>query len=292
MNSARLRPARRSLSRLPCLVAFLAAAALASACGSASTSVVAPTTEKCQISVTGFTGAFGAAGGNGSATIDAARECGWAAAVQTGWISLSPPTSGTGVGKVTFSVAANGSPRARSGTLRVNDQPLTVSQEAAPCRFTVTPVSFDLGATGGGGTVTVGASDDTCGWNAASQADWVVVSGPAARSGNGTVAFAVGANPGAAHSTTLSIAGQAVSVAQAGAVVNPPVRLSGTVARRRGGCPTISFTVQNTSVVTTADTVFAGGTCDSLKNGDRVIVEGAQAAGQPVVATRVTTTGG
>jgi hypothetical protein len=123
--------------RLPFMT--LAAALLAAACGSSSTSVVAPTTQKCQITVNGFTGAFGPSGGSGSATIDAARECSWSASTQAQWISLGSPAQGTGAGTLSFSVLANPAPRARSGALNVNGQQLTVSQEPAPCRFSVSP---------------------------------------------------------------------------------------------------------------------------------------------------------
>jgi hypothetical protein len=378
------RPRSRRFPLVLARLVLAAAAASAGACGSSSTSVVAPTTQKCQISVTGFTAAFGAGGGSGSATIDAARECSWSAAVQAGWIALTPPTEGTGAGKVTFTVGANTAPRARSGALTVNGQQLTVSQEAAPCRFSVAPTSVQLEAVGGTASVAVTATDASCGWTAASQAPWIAVSGGSAGSGSGGVSLSVAPNTGAARSGVVTVAGQAVSitqaatpaptppgacqvavtpstltfaasggedslqvstatecawqatttaawltlaptagarsgtltvtaaantdtasrsasiivggssaaVTQAGAAVPSTVQLTGSVDHRRGGCPVISFTVQDTSVVTTADTVFSGETCDKLKNGDSVIVDGLQTAGQPVVATRVTSTGG
>src|SRR5512142_753766 len=72
----------RHSSVLPRLLlpVVLLAAGLAAACGSASTNVVAPTANKCQITVSDFTRTFGAAGGTGTAVVTAARECSWSAA--------------------------------------------------------------------------------------------------------------------------------------------------------------------------------------------------------------------
>jgi hypothetical protein len=62
----------------------------------------------------------------------------------------------------------------------------------------------------------------------------------------------------------------------------------GDVSDRRGGCPALTFLVQGIAVVTTADTVYVDTSCNKIKNGLRVTVDGLQQAGQPVVATRVT----
>lgn len=379
MDSILLPIARRSARFLPPLASsILLAALLTGACGSSSsTSLVAPTAQKCQISVSNFTGSFGASGGTGSATIDAARECSWSAASQASWIAVSSPAGGTGAGKLTFSVAANQAARTRSGALTVNGQQLTISQEAAACRFAVTPSSQNVPATGGTGSLTVSAVEG-CSWTASSQVPWIQLQAGGG-SGSGSVAFTVAANFGPQRSgtlvvagqtvtvsqaatapppcqvdvtplslsfaaaggqaavrvtttagcswnattadpwitvepvqgtrsdsvtvtaspntstspraTTISIAGQAVQVAQDAAAPTTTVQLSGRISNRHGGCPSISFVVQGVSVVTTADTQFVNGPCSALRNDTRVVVDGLQQAGQPVVATRVTFAG-
>jgi hypothetical protein len=198
----------------------LAASLVAGACGSASTNIVAPTAQKCQISVTNFTGTFGAAGGSGTATVNAARECSWSAATQAAWISLPSPAEGTGEGTLSFTVAANQAARARSAALEINNQQLMVSQEPAPCRFSVSPTGAQLGASGGSGSIAVAAADG-CGWTAAAQAPWLRLASSGG-SGNGTVGFTVAANAGPERRGDLIVAGQTVTVVQAAAPAPGP----------------------------------------------------------------------
>lgn len=201
------------------LPVVLLAASLAAACGSASTNVVAPTANKCQITVSDFTRTFGAAGGTGTAVVTAARECSWSAASQASWISLQS-AQGTGNGNVTYNVAPNQVPQGRSGALEINTQQLTVSQDAAPCRFGVTPASVSLAATGGVASVAVSATAG-CTWSASTDAPWINLSGTGG-SGNATLSFSAAANPGAARTATIVAAGQTVTVSQAAVATPPP----------------------------------------------------------------------
>src|SRR5204862_6165738 len=68
------------------------------------------------------------------------------------------------------------------------------------------------GATGQVVTVTTGS---TCAWAAASNASWITINSGESGTGAGSVTFTVAANPGAARNGTLTVAGQAVTVAQA-----------------------------------------------------------------------------
>ena len=382
---------RRFFHFLPRFSTFLAlavlqVAALAAACSSASTNIVAPTAQKCQISVSEFTRTFGAAGGSGTAAVSAERECSWTAATQTPWITVAT-AQGTGSGTLTYTVAPNQAAQGRSGALAVNNEQLTVSQEPAPCRFTVSPTTLQVDAAGG--TFPVGVSTlSGCSWGAATGASWIRVDA-ASGSGSGGVSITVTPNTGPERSDTLSVAGQPVTVIQAAAIPGPapdpptpgcsfaltpasltfppeggqatvrvetqgrcawtaattatwlaitpaigdgpasvtvvasanatgalrsgsislggqtvvalqdaaaaspapePVRISGTVSRKGGDCPSITFTVNGVSVVTTAETAFVADRCDRVRNGAEVIVEGLQQPGQPVVATRVIVT--
>jgi hypothetical protein len=284
------------LRRLPSFV--LSAVLFGTGCGSSSTSLIAPTTQKCQISVNGFTGTFGPSGGSGSATIDAARECSWSASSQASWIDLASPAQGTGVGTLSFTVQANTAPRARSGAMSVNSQQLTVSQEPAPCHYSVAPSNVVVAAAGGAGSVSVSASDGSCGWTAASGSAWITITSAVSANGNGSVSFAVTASTGAARSGSLAVAGQSVSVEQVASSRVPrptptpapstTVQLTGDVSGKTDSCPTLSFVVQGVAVVTNADTAFVNTPCHKVRNGLRVQVDGVQQAGQPVVATRVT----
>jgi Cu/Ag efflux protein CusF len=70
---------------------------------------------------------------------------------------------------------------------------------------------------------------------------------------------------------------------------NQPGRaeLKGIVTGLGGQCPSISFSVSGSPVMTSASTTFADGACSTIKNGDQVEVEGARQANNVVMADRV-----
>jgi Putative binding domain, N-terminal/Viral BACON domain len=85
--------------------------------------------------------------------------------------------------------------------------------DTGTCGYDVTPTSRSVAAGGGSSTFSV-ATAATCAWTAVSQSSWITVTSGAAASGNGTVGFTVAANPGAARSGTILIAGENVTVTQ------------------------------------------------------------------------------
>ena len=84
------------------------------------------------------------------------------------------------------------------------------------CAYSINPTNQNFGSSGGTGNVTVTA-DAGCPWNAVSNVGWVTITSGASGSGNGTVTFAVAANPSASpRQTTLTIANQSFSLSQDG----------------------------------------------------------------------------
>ena len=65
------------------------------------------------------------------------------------------------------------------------------------------------------------------------------------------------------------------------------VELSGTVTARSGTCPTISFMLGTTSVMTTRDTIFEDGACSKVVNNAKAEVRGTRGSTGVVTATRV-----
>jgi hypothetical protein len=88
---------------------------------------------------------------------------------------------------------------------------------ASSCTFTVSaanPASF--AAAGGSGTISV-TTQEGCSWNAVSDSPFITIVGLPSDVGSGSVTFNVASNTSAASRTgTLSVAGQTVSVTQAG----------------------------------------------------------------------------
>jgi hypothetical protein len=63
--------------------------------------------------------------------------------------------------------------------------------------------------------------------------------------------------------------------------------LSGTVAGKGGSCPSITFTVNSTTVSTNGSTEFKDVSCTALANGNRVEVKGTKQSNGSVMASRV-----
>jgi choice-of-anchor C domain-containing protein len=92
-----------------------------------------------------------------------------------------------------------------------------VSVIALTCNYLISPISQAFTASGGAGTVNITAPGG-CAWQAVSHVTWVTLSSTTSGSGNGTLRYAVAANPTtAARSGALTIAGQTFTVTQADA---------------------------------------------------------------------------
>jgi len=98
------------------------------------------------------------------------------------------------------------------------------------CTFTVNPTTQSVPSGGGGVSVSVGAPSN-CAWTAASNASFITITSGASGGGNGTVVLAVAPNPGATTRTgTVTIAGQSVTISQAGTTASCTFSLSLTSA--------------------------------------------------------------
>src|ERR1043166_867139 len=86
-----------------------------------------------------------------------------------------------------------------------------------PCTFTVDQSNLSYSSDPTSGSINVTASAGTCAWNASSAASWISVTPPSG-TGNGSVTYSIEANTNiTSRSGTLTIAGQSVSITQAGA---------------------------------------------------------------------------
>src|SRR5207245_9785087 len=84
----------------------------------------------CAYSVAPANDQIRTAGGTDSVALTTASGCAWTATSNAPWITITPPTSGTGSSTITFVVAAN-TGAARTGALTVGGQTFTVTQGGA-----------------------------------------------------------------------------------------------------------------------------------------------------------------
>jgi hypothetical protein len=171
----------------------------------------APATEPCSFAVQPAAIAMEAAGGLTTVAVQAGVSCLWTATSNAPWVTIGEPGAGTGNGSLSVSVAANTGP-ARTGTLALGGQTVTITQAGAPCQISIAPRSQDLPATGGPGTVSV-TTLPGCVWTVTSDASWLSATADDGE-GSGTVRFLATANPGPARSAALTIGGQRFLVTQ------------------------------------------------------------------------------
>jgi hypothetical protein len=102
-----------------------------------STNITAPTSTRCQATVAPSVTAFGPAGGTGTLSIGVDRECPWRAVSPASWITFTSAVDGQGQGSVSYRVAENLDPLPREANVSVADRQVPLSQQPAPCRYTL-----------------------------------------------------------------------------------------------------------------------------------------------------------
>ena len=185
----------------------------------------------CVYGVTPTSLSVGSGGAKGSLTVSAYMQnwpriagtppaCLWTATTASNWITLGTPTSTA----VAYTVGANTAREARTGTITVVDQTVTVEQAGAappPPPPPVCPTSPPSGVpssisfthAAGTKTVTLGG-ESRCNWSVSDDRTWIGAT-PAQASGLGTVTVSVEANAGVARSGKVTIGGSEATVEQA-----------------------------------------------------------------------------
>jgi hypothetical protein len=169
----------------------------------------------CRIEIAPTARDVTAGGESLSVSVTAPSGCAWTATTDNGWITVASSAAGSGNGTLGIAVAAN-TAGPRTGAVRVADQVLTIRQAAAACSFSITPSAQSIAAGGGAGNPVTVSTGPGCAWTAVSNATWITVTAGQSGSGSGSVGFAVAPNQGGTRTGTVSIAGQTLTVTQAG----------------------------------------------------------------------------
>jgi pimeloyl-ACP methyl ester carboxylesterase len=98
----------------------------------------------CTFTIPGSSASFTDLGGTDSMTLTTGSVCPWSAVSNVSWITITAGSSATGTGTVSFAVAPNISPSARSGSVDIAGLMFTVTQSGAPGATGVVMISgFD-----------------------------------------------------------------------------------------------------------------------------------------------------
>ena len=119
--------------------------------------------QACQYSLSAISQAFGASGGAGTVNVSTSSGCGWNAISNAGFITITSPSGGSGIGNgvVSYSVAPN-SGAGRAATLSIAGLTYTINQTGgSPGSLTIPPQNLPPGALGASYHVTLQASGGT-----------------------------------------------------------------------------------------------------------------------------------
>ena len=277
-------------------------------CTQSSTSLAEPSSTKCQITATNQPSSFPSAGGRGSVSIGATRDCAWSIAANAPWISIAGDRSGMGDAVISYTVSENPVPSPRNAMLTVDAVQLALNQAAAPCTYSIAPAEASIGAAGGSLSFSV-TTLAGCSWSSVSNAPWISVSSGSSGTASAAVSLTIGANVAGARDGTVSAAGRMFTARQSGGSSVPPgppppapppappptppppttetVEFEGTVFGLLGECPNLTFTAAGRIVVTNGRTEFKKSRCRDLTFGDYVKVRGTATLGSPVTADRI-----
>jgi hypothetical protein len=134
-----------------------------------------------------------------------------------------------------------------------------------------------------------------CSWAASTSDGWISLTSGPNGNGNGSVGLSIAANSGAQRVGQVHVVSQTYTVTQTAAPSPPPppppppppVTLNGQLSKLSGRCPLLTFHVAGKTVITTASTIFHGGSCGDLRNKQDVAVTGVTQADQTVLASTV-----
>ncbi len=159
----------------------------------------------------------GAAAGGGTVTVTliATSGCPWTASTTSPFVTIMAGASGSTSAVVSLNVSANPGAAARTATVAIGDQTLTIGQAGTtPCAYALNPVSASVGPAGASGSVTL-ATTAGCVWTALSSDAAVASATPFTGIGSGTVGYTVTGNVGgSARLATLTIGGQPFAISQ------------------------------------------------------------------------------
>ena len=162
----------------------------------------------CAFTLTPTQQAVPTAGGAFSAGLVTA--CAWTAASNAAWLTVNPPTGGTGASSINYTVAANStSADSRTALITVGTSTLAVQQAGGNCNVQLSATSAQVVAAGSTGTFSV---TTPCVFTARPNVAWIT-----ATSGANSVTYNVATNPSvAARTGTITVGTATFTITQAG----------------------------------------------------------------------------
>jgi Secretion system C-terminal sorting domain/Viral BACON domain len=210
---------------------------------SGQTHTITQTGVSCNYSLSSSSQSFQSAGGSNSVTVNTGNGCNWSASTNCNWVTLNQ-TSGSGSGTVNYTVAANSTQIARTCTISVNGQTLTVTQMGLSCNYSLNPTSQSFQSNASSGSVSVNTNNG-CNWTASTDCNWVTLNSNLG-TGTGTVAYNMTANATQNTRTcNITVNGQTHTITQSGLNCNYTLNAPSNTFQSSGGNGSVSITTNN-----------------------------------------------
>jgi hypothetical protein len=183
-----------------------------------------PPPPACTFIFSADTMAVPAAGSSLVLTITTQAGCPWQVLALDGWVNVTSPLSGTGIGTVNFAAAPNSAAASRSTSLFISSGNNTVgtiaiNQAGTACIYHWLGTSGGFEAKGGSAFASFTVAPG-CPWTVTTDVPWLTLTSPNVGIGDGMVFFTAAANPNTfVRNGSLSIFGEVYSIGQAPAVL-------------------------------------------------------------------------
>ncbi len=193
----------------------------------------------CPYSLQSTTGSVPAAGGSGTVGLVTPAICSWTSGSNDpAWLT-SLTTSGSGTFNVQFVAQPNVSPAPRTGTLTIGGLTYTVTQDGAPCSYTLDQPGITVASTGGSGSFGFSTPGGGCAPSTAlSYAGWISVTTTGVTSG--TVDYIVEANPSSTvRQGNIQFGDKSFTLTQSGGACGYSLNAYGAVFGTLGGSSSV-----------------------------------------------------
>jgi hypothetical protein len=171
----------------------------------------------CPTALTPWTASLDAAGGSGAVDVTAPGGCSWQATTPVAWIQFTSAASGTGPGRVTFSVSPSTISGDRWSRILVGEATAVVRQTGLAGQVSLSPTAVTVPAAGGAGEIAVSTNTPDFSWSWTVDVPWIqsVFRNDPDDPGPGVLRYIVAQNAGAAPRTgTITVGGRTFTVTQ------------------------------------------------------------------------------
>ena len=170
----------------------------------------------CNYKISPTTRMHGYSGSSNFVALTTSNSCTWSVLNTNGWITIVPPTSGTGAANIGYTVDPNPTGNERTGSVFIADQVMTIIQHGAGCNYDLSPTNRTHGSAAASNYVTLTTSN-FCVWSVVNTNPWITIATGTSGAGTAQIGYLVAANSGADERTgVVMVADQSLTLVQHG----------------------------------------------------------------------------